>query len=95
VWNAVARYRRASEANEIDGVMETLAPDVELVSPLSGRMVFRGTDDLPVLLAAVYDSRVGLRWRHEAGNVGSWRWRSWRPASRCRDWPSAAQALAW
>ncbi len=66
--DAVARYRKASEANDIDGMMDTLAPDVELVSPLSGRMVFRGRDDLRVLLAAVYDSMVGLRWRHEVGD---------------------------
>ncbi len=65
--DAVARYRRASEANDIDGVMETLAPDVALVSPLSGRMVFRGTDDVRVLLAAVYGSMVGLRWRDLVG----------------------------
>lgn len=74
VWNdicmvdAVARYVRASEANDIDGLMETLAPDAELVSPLSGRMVFRGTDDLRVLLTAVYGSMTGLHWHTEVGD---------------------------
>jgi hypothetical protein len=68
VDDAVVRYRAASEANDIDGLMETLAPDVELVSPISGRMVFRGTDDLRVLLTAVYGSMTGLRWREEVGN---------------------------
>lgn len=68
VDDAVVRYTRASEANDIDGLMETLAPDVELVSPLSGRMVFRGADDLRVLLAAVYGSMCGLRWRYEVGD---------------------------
>lgn len=66
--DAVARYRVASEVNDIDGVMDTLAPDVELVSPLSGRMVFRGHDDLRVLLTAVYGSITGLRWREEVGD---------------------------
>jgi len=42
VDDAVARYRAASEANDIGALLETLAPDVELVSPLSGRLVFRG-----------------------------------------------------
>jgi hypothetical protein len=66
--DAVVRYRQASETNDIDGMMETLAPDVELVSPISGRMVFRGADDLRVLLTAVYGSMTGLRWRQEVGD---------------------------
>lgn len=66
--DAVARYRAASELDDIDAVMETLAPDVELVSPISGRMVFRGQDDLRVLLTAVYGSISGLRWRDEVGD---------------------------
>jgi hypothetical protein len=68
VENAVVRFRRASEANDIDGMIETLTPDVELVSPISGRMVFRGPDDLRVLLTAVYGSITGLRWRSEFGD---------------------------
>jgi hypothetical protein len=67
VDDAVARYRAASQADDIDGMMETLAPDAELVSPLSGRMVFRGQTDLRVLLTAVYGSMTGLRWREEVG----------------------------
>jgi hypothetical protein len=47
------RYRAAWEADDIDAMMETLAPDAELVSPISGRMVFRGKDDLRVLLGAI------------------------------------------
>ena len=46
-----------------------LAPDAELVSPLSGRMVFRGTEDLRVLLTAVYGGMTGLRWREEFGDA--------------------------
>ncbi len=65
--DAVLRYRRASEADDIDGLMSTLAPDVELVSPISGRMVFRGQDDLRILLSAVYGAMTGLRWHEEVG----------------------------
>ena len=65
--DAIARYRTATEANDIDAVMATLAPDAELVSPISGRMVFRGEDDLRVLLTAVYGTLTGLRWREEVG----------------------------
>jgi hypothetical protein len=66
--DAIAAYRRASEANDIDALLETLAPDIELVSPLSGRMVFRGPDDLRVLLVAVYGTLKGLRWNEELGD---------------------------
>jgi hypothetical protein len=60
--DAIARYRAASEANDIAALMDTLAPDVELVSPISGRMVFRGIDDVRFLLTHVYGSMRGLRW---------------------------------
>lgn len=65
--DAVADYRTASEANDVDALMETLAPDAELVSPISGRMVFRGRDDLRVLLGAVYGSLTQLNWREQVG----------------------------
>jgi hypothetical protein len=65
--DAVTRYCAASEANDIDAIMATLAPDAALVSPLSGRMVFRGHDDLRILLTAVYGSMGGLRWVRQIG----------------------------
>ena len=48
--DAIAVYREASEANDLDRLLPVLAPDCEVVSPISGRMVFRGTKDLRVLL---------------------------------------------
>jgi hypothetical protein len=45
--------------------MRTLASDVELVSPLSARLVFRGQDDLRALLGAVYGTVRGLKWGGE------------------------------
>jgi hypothetical protein len=65
--DAIARFRVASEANDIEGLMATLAPDIELVSPISGRMVFSGLDDLRILLGAVYGGLRGLRWDEEVG----------------------------
>lgn len=65
--DAIARYRSASEAGDIDGIMSTLTPDVELVSPISGRMVFRGDDDVELLLRGVYGSLKGLRWTDALG----------------------------
>jgi hypothetical protein len=65
--DAVARFRAASEQNDIDALMQTLTDDVELVSPLSGRMLFRGRDDLRILLGAVYGTVTELRWNRELG----------------------------
>ena len=66
--DAVSRYRTASEAGDLDAVMATLSPDVEVVSPISGRMVFRGQDDVRSLLGAVYGTLRGLRWTHAVGD---------------------------
>lgn len=66
--NSVAAFCVASEAYDVDGMMATLASDAELVSPLSGRMVFRGRDDLRVLLAAIYGSLHALKWTDVLGD---------------------------
>jgi hypothetical protein len=65
--DAISRYRRASEENDMDALMETLSPDVEVVSPISGRMVFRHTGDVRVLLTAVYGTISDLRWEEPIG----------------------------
>jgi len=66
--DAISRYRAATEAGDVDGFMETLAPNVEVVSPISGRMVFRGQSDVRTLLSAVYGTLNGLRWTKAVGN---------------------------
>ncbi len=66
--DAVTRYCAASEANDIDAIVATLAPDAALASPLSGRVTFRGRDDLRILLSAVYSSTTGLRWSPHVGD---------------------------
>jgi hypothetical protein len=65
--DAVTRYCAASEARDIDAIMTTLAPGAELVSPLSASAVFRGHDDLRILLTAVYGSMSDLRWVQQVG----------------------------
>ena len=62
------RYRAASEANDIDAIMDTLASEIEVVSPISGRMVFRGPDDVRVLLSAVYGGLTDLHWDSAVGD---------------------------
>lgn len=66
--DAVARFRAASEANDIESLVAALAPNAELVSPLSRRMVFRGREDLRVLFRAIYGSLRGLHWYDEVGD---------------------------
>src|ERR1044072_9706796 len=65
--DALAHYIDAWERNDIAAMMSALAPDVELVSPISGHMVFRGADDVRHLLIAVYGSLKGLRWTQTLG----------------------------
>ena len=60
--NVVGRFCDAAQHNDVDGMTAALAADAELVSPLFGRMVFRGRDDLRVLLGAVFGSLRGLQW---------------------------------
>ncbi|MGX9790161.1 nuclear transport factor 2 family protein [Mycobacterium sp. MMS18-G62] len=66
--DAVARFCDATRRNDIEGIVGALAADAELVSPLSGRMVFRGREDLRVLLGAVYGGLTGLVWREVIGD---------------------------
>jgi len=66
--DSVATFCSAASVNDVDGMVAALAPDAELVSPLFGRMVFRGRDDLRVLLGAAFGSLRGLRWREFIGD---------------------------
>lgn len=66
--DSVRLYRSASESNDMAGVVDCLDDEVELFSPLSGRMVFRGKDDIGVLLGAVYGSISDLEWRWEVSD---------------------------
>ena len=66
--DAVERYRVASEAGDMEALMAALAPDVEVVSPISGRMVFRGQEDVRHLLSAVYATLRDLRWTDAIGD---------------------------
>jgi ketosteroid isomerase-like protein len=47
--DAGSHYCAASQAGDMKALVETLAPDAQLISPISGRMVFRGKGDLRVL----------------------------------------------
>jgi SnoaL-like domain len=66
--DAVAAFCEAAQAKDVERMVGALAADAELVSPLSGRMVFRGRDDLRVLLDAVYGRLSNLIWREVIGD---------------------------
>lgn len=66
--DSVVAFCEATRANDIDRLVDTLAPDAELVSPLSGRMVFRGRQDLRLLFAAVYGGLRDLTWQEVIGD---------------------------
>lgn len=66
--DALATFLDAATAPDIDRLVGALAPDAELLSPLFGNMVFRGRDDLRVLLGAVYGGLSDLVWREVIGD---------------------------
>jgi hypothetical protein len=66
--SAVTAFLDATRLNDVDRMMGALAPEAELVSPLSGQMIFRGRDDLRILLGAVYGGLNGLTWREVIGD---------------------------
>lgn len=66
--DAISRYLTTTEAGDVDGFMETMTPDVEVVSPISGRMTFRGQADVRILLSAVYGTLTDLHWTRSLGD---------------------------
>lgn len=66
--DAIPHYRSASEANDIARLMEATTADVEVVSPISGRMIFKGQKDVEFLLSAVYGVLRGLKWQEAIGD---------------------------
>jgi len=63
--NAVGLYRSASEANDIEKIMESLSADVEVDSPIVGLLLFRGQRDVRILFSAVYSLATDLEWSRE------------------------------
>lgn len=60
-------FRNATLDGDAKSMREALDPDVVLMSPLSGRLVFHGRSDLSILLPAAYAALSGLRWTREIG----------------------------
>ena len=47
---------------DMHALVEVLAEDATLASPIAGRMVFRGKSDVRILLTAVHRMVSDLRW---------------------------------
>jgi|ERR1700761_3963334 len=65
--DAVAAFCAAACQKDVDGMVGSLAADAELMSPLFGRVVFRGAEDVRVILGAAFGSLTGLRWQEIVG----------------------------
>lgn len=65
--DAVGRYCAAVEAGDMAALEATLAPDVALPSPVIGRAVFRGREDVTALLTAVYRMLQDVHWERPVG----------------------------
>ena len=50
----VARYREAVERQDVDALIATLSPDVEMFSPISQRALLRGRPTIRDVVAAVF-----------------------------------------
>ena len=59
--DAIATYREASEANEVDRLLGVLAPDAEVVSPISGRIRRIRPHLRPYLGTTLFAMALGLK----------------------------------
>ncbi|WP_309231814.1 nuclear transport factor 2 family protein [Nocardia sp. SYP-A9097] len=69
--DVIAQFCAATAAADVDAVLETLAVDAELVSPLAARAVFRGHDDLRVLFSALLPALADFTWQHRVSDAGT------------------------
>jgi hypothetical protein len=62
------RMRQAAEANDLDGVVETMAADVVLRSPLTDRIAFRGRDEVRDVLQLVFSALHDMHYFVDVGD---------------------------
>jgi hypothetical protein len=63
-----ARFRRAVETRDVDGLMETLSPDVVLHSPITDRVSFKGHDEVRELLACIFATVDDIHYFADVGD---------------------------
>jgi hypothetical protein len=62
------RFRQAAEAHDVEGVIDTLASDVVLNSPITDRVTFRGRDEVRELLRTVFVTISDIRYFADIGD---------------------------
>jgi hypothetical protein len=62
------RLRGAAAAHDVEGVMQTLAADVVLRSPITDRIVFRGQQEVREVLRAVFSTLKGIHYFADVGD---------------------------
>ncbi len=62
------RFRRAAEAHDIAGVLETLASNVVLRSPITDRVSFNGREEIRALLGSVFATISDIRYFADVGD---------------------------
>lgn len=66
----VARFLAAVAAGDLDGVIDTMTENAEMVTPLSNRAVILGRDDLRAVFAAFLPVlSQDLNWRFRVGSA--------------------------
>ena len=63
--DAIAEFRAALDANDLDRLVDTLATDVEFVSPLVARGLVRGKQDVRQVFSAIYRSLSQAHWTEQ------------------------------
>jgi len=67
--DVTARFRRAVETHDLEGVIATLAPDVVLHSPITERVAFHGHDEMRELMRAHFATVENLRYFTDVGDA--------------------------
>jgi hypothetical protein len=63
------RFREAAEARDIDALLDTLAEDVVLHSPITDRVSFRGRAELGELMRSVFATLEDIRYFADVGDA--------------------------
>jgi hypothetical protein len=64
-----ARFRAAVEAGDVQELTATLAPDVVLNSPITGRFRFEGPREIGELMASVFTTVLDIRYTDDIGDA--------------------------
>lgn len=63
----VAAWRAAAERGDAEGAVRCLAPDVEVISPLTAQFRFRGREQVGEMLAAAFEVLSDIRFHTSVG----------------------------